>query len=90
MSTPDIATPGSLLTGCQIWNKYQKKLPKSDRTTVIYGHDSKRGLQMEKYSMGIDTGCVRGGRLTAAVIEGGHSDHTFKLVHVDCPDGRSK
>lgn len=45
---------------------------------------------MEKYSMGIDTGCVRGGRLTAAVIEGGHSDHTFKLVHVDCPDGRSK
>jgi hypothetical protein len=40
---------------------------------------------MERYSMGIDTGCVKGGRLTAVVIEGGHSEHKFKLVQIDCP-----
>lgn len=74
----------------QVWNKYQKRLPKEDRTTVIYGHDSKRGLQVEKYSMGIDTGCLKGGKLTAVVIEGGHLDYTHKLVHVDCIDGRAR
>lgn len=40
--------------------------------------------------MGIDTGCLKGGKLTAVVIEGGHSDHTHKVVHVNCKDGRSK
>lgn len=79
-----------LLNGQQTWNKYQKTLPEGSRTTVIYGHDSKRGLQMEKYTMGIDTGCVRGGRLTAVVIGGSHSEHEFKLVHVECSDGRAR
>jgi hypothetical protein len=74
----------------QVWNKFQKTLPKGKRTTVIYGHDSKRGLQTEKYSMGIDTSCLKGGKLTAVVIESGHSDYTRKLVHVDCVDGRAK
>jgi len=56
--------------------------------TVIYGHDSKRGLVKEKYSIGIDTGCLRGGKLTAVVIEGGPSEHQHKIVHVNCKDGR--
>ncbi|KAI9649002.1 hypothetical protein NHQ30_001568 [Ciborinia camelliae] len=72
----------------QVWNKHEKKLPKKDRTTVIYGHDSKRGLQLEKYSMGIDTGCVKGHKLTAVVIEGGNSAPKHKVVHVKCKDGR--
>jgi hypothetical protein len=74
----------------QAWNEYQKSLPKHKRSTVIYGHDSKRGLQMEKYSMGIDTSCLKGGKLSAIVIEGGHSDHKHKLHQVDCKDGRQK
>ncbi|KAE8454557.1 hypothetical protein EG329_000180 [Mollisiaceae sp. DMI_Dod_QoI] len=73
----------------KVWNKYQKRLPKHDRSTVIYGHDSKRGLQVGKYSMGIDTGCLKGGQLTAVVIEGGHSDHKHKIVQVNCKDGRN-
>jgi hypothetical protein len=79
-----------LLMALQVWNKYQNKLPKNERTTVIYGHNAKLGLQVEKYSIGLDTGCVKGGRLTALVIEGGNTDHTTKLVHVDCADGRTK
>jgi diadenosine tetraphosphatase ApaH/serine/threonine PP2A family protein phosphatase len=70
----------------QSWNKYQKSLPKRKRTTVIYGHDSKRGLQTKKYSIGIDTGCVKGGKLTAVVIE--RSANSHKIVHVNCKDGR--
>ncbi|QSZ37304.1 hypothetical protein DSL72_009398 [Monilinia vaccinii-corymbosi] len=68
----------------KIWNKHQKKLPKKERTTVIYGHDSKRGLQLEKYSMGLDTGCVKGGKLSAVVIEGGLSSSKHRVVHVKC------
>ncbi|TAQ83335.1 hypothetical protein B7494_g8342 [Chlorociboria aeruginascens] len=68
------------------WNKHQKSLPKRDRKTVIYGHDSKRGLKIKKYSVGIDTGCLKGGKLSAVVIEGGHSNHSYKLVHVNCED----
>jgi hypothetical protein len=71
------------------WNKFQKSLPKKKRSTVVYGQDSKRGLQISDYSMGIDTGCLRGGQLTAVVIEGGNSDHKHKIVQVDCTDGRS-
>ncbi|TVY14454.1 putative metallophosphoesterase [Lachnellula arida] len=75
----------------KVWNEFQKHhLSKHKRSTVIYGHDSKRGLQMEKYSMGIDTGCLKGGKLSAIVIEGGQSDHKHKLVQVDCKDGRQK
>jgi len=74
----------------KVWNKYQKSLPKKQRQTVIFGHDSKRGLQVGKYSIGIDTSCLKGGKLTAAIIEGGHSDHKHRLVHVNCRDGRGK
>jgi len=72
------------------WNKLQKSLPKHERTTVIYGHDPKRGLRVEDYSIGIDTGCLKGGKLTAVVIEGGQSDHKHKIVDVDCRDGRTR
>ena len=38
-------------------------------TTVIYGHDSKRGLNLREWSKGLDSGCVNGGSLTALVVE---------------------
>ena len=69
----------------QIWNRYQSVLPKRERTTVIYGHDSHRGLQLEKYSKGLDTGCVKGGQLTALVISSGPSP---QIVSVNCKDYR--
>jgi hypothetical protein len=63
------------------WNHQQKNKPDAERATVIYGHDRKRGKNIQKYSMGLDSGCVSGGQLTAMVIrEGGK--HTF--VHVKC------
>lgn len=78
-----------VLTLSQIWNKYQWYLPKEERSTVIYGHDSKRGLQLRKYSKGLDTGCVKGGKLTALVLTSGNNKDA-KTVQVDCKDHRPK
>ncbi|KAK4503074.1 hypothetical protein PRZ48_006501 [Zasmidium cellare] len=35
---------------------------------VIYGHDSKTGLQIHRWSKGLDSACVGGGKLTALVL----------------------
>lgn len=55
----------------RVWNRWQKRVPEGERVTVVYGHDSKRGLNVKKYSKGLDSGCVNGDRLTALVVEGG-------------------
>jgi predicted phosphodiesterase len=72
----------------QLWNHYQARLEPRQRSTVIYGHDSKRGLSINIYSKGLDTACLRGGQLTALVIEAGLSGVKQTIVQVDCADGR--
>lgn len=52
-----------------LWNYYQKSQPSKKRQTVVYGHNSKRGLNIQKYSKGLDTGCVKGRKLTALVVD---------------------
>ena len=82
----------------KLWNKFQRLLPAhsklqtptpgldsilTHRTTIVYGHDSRRGLQIGKYTKGLDSGCVKGGKLTALVLsEGGRQD----IVQVGCQD----
>ncbi|KAE8352791.1 Metallo-dependent phosphatase-like protein [Aspergillus coremiiformis] len=77
----------------KLFNKHQSLLsdslrgtfenPESMLTTVIYGHDSKSSLSLKTYSKGIDTGCVKGGKLTALVVRDGGEQ---KLVQVKCQD----
>lgn len=68
----------------RVWHVEQKKLPKRERTTVIYGHDSRQGLVEKKYSFGLDTGCSKGGRLTALVLGSGEDER--EIVSVKCAD----
>ena len=89
--TPTKKLADQLTARLQLWNKYQRKLPRHSRSTVIYGHDSKLGLQLKRYSKGLDTGCVRGGRLTALVIEEGRWGGVKQsVVSVKCQDYRRK
>ncbi|KAK3691221.1 hypothetical protein LTR37_018809 [Vermiconidia calcicola] len=53
--------------------------------TVIYGHHSKAGLQLHRWSKGLDTGCVRGGELTALVLDARGEQ---EIVSVGCKDYR--
>ncbi|OCK82961.1 Metallo-dependent phosphatase [Lepidopterella palustris CBS 459.81] len=70
----------------KLWNHHQSSLPAVNRSTVLYGHDSKRGKNIMKYSKGLDSGCVNGGRLSALVIEAGKKDGKAKttIVSVRC------
>jgi hypothetical protein len=80
----------------KLFNKYQSLLyaslkkkgsetPESGTMTVVYGHDAGSALNIQKYTKGLDTGCVKGRKLTALVIDGdGHQ----RIVHVGCKDYR--
>jgi serine/threonine protein phosphatase 1 len=51
-----------------LWERNTMDLPHSLGSTIIYGHTPAPGLQVRlnlPYSIGIDTGCVFGGPLTA-------------------------
>jgi hypothetical protein len=73
----------------RLWNQFQKMLPEfkksedEEEMVVVYGHDSKRGLEEKKWSKGLDSGCVSGGRLTALVVSNGRKE---ALVSVKCKD----
>ncbi|KAI4256299.1 MAG: hypothetical protein LQ352_002133 [Teloschistes flavicans] len=73
----------------KLWNKYQESLPANARSTVIYAHDSIRGLQINPYTKGIDTGCVKGGKLTALVVTlADNQQAKQEIVSVQCKDYR--
>ncbi|KAI9903610.1 hypothetical protein N3K66_000139 [Trichothecium roseum] len=69
----------------KVWNKYQKRLRKSDRRTVVYGHDAKVGYSKGKYTFGLDSDCSRGGALTALVVTGKEGGgFNWDTKHVKC------
>ncbi|KAF2634766.1 Metallo-dependent phosphatase [Massarina eburnea CBS 473.64] len=68
-----------------LWNHLQQKKRKvNTRTTVIYGHDMKTGLNPQPWSFGLDSGCVTGGRLTAMVIQ---ESGQYEMMDVNCNGG---
>ncbi|KAI5843494.1 Metallo-dependent phosphatase-like protein [Morchella snyderi] len=67
-----------------VWNRGEREQEKEGggeaRTTVVYGHYAAKGLDIRKYSKGLDSNCVRGGRLSAFVI----GRKKEELVSVSC------
>ncbi|KAL2801111.1 Metallo-dependent phosphatase-like protein [Aspergillus keveii] len=65
----------------KLFNKHQSLAlsSKNGVTTVIYGHDAKSGLSLKEYTKGIDSGCVKGGKLTAYVISDGGEEKTVQV-----------
>ncbi|KAF7956954.1 hypothetical protein EAE96_004277 [Botrytis aclada] len=43
----------------EVWEDKQKKLPPNEQMTVMYGHESKKGLTKRQFSIGLDTGAQR-------------------------------
>lgn len=65
----------------KFWNHEQKKKSEHDRLSVVYGHNRKRGLNLQEFTFGLDSGCVNGDRLTALVVD--HKGKT-EIVQVKC------
>lgn len=69
------------------WYKLWKnsKLPDELLTTsVLYGHDANKGLNIRGHTMGLDTGCVKGGELTGMEFNRIDGKVTTKLYQVRC------
>ncbi|XWX02221.1 hypothetical protein V2A60_010254 [Cordyceps javanica] len=64
----------------ELWDLRQSQIPKSDRRTVVYGHDAKRGLTLGKHTFGLDSACVNGGQLTALVIHVSRKGHVKRNI----------
>jgi len=56
---------------------------RTDDVTVVCGHWSTLGLVMRPDLMALDTGCVWGGKLTAAKLA--HNPQERTVIQVDCP-----
>lgn len=71
-----------------LWKNFFGKHRHANRTkpqVVIYGHDSHTGVQMHRWSKGLDSGCVAGGRLTMLVLDARGQQ---EVVSVGCKNYR--
>ncbi|KAF2126294.1 Metallo-dependent phosphatase [Dothidotthia symphoricarpi CBS 119687] len=83
---PKTHIPSSKHTGTpweKFWNHRQAKVHGHghEHTSIVYGHNRKRGLNLQEYTYGLDSGCVSGGHLTALVVDG-HGK--TEVVQVKC------
>ncbi|KAF2674088.1 Metallo-dependent phosphatase [Microthyrium microscopicum] len=99
MRTIDLATrvPSEMRGGEpweKVWNHFQANQPRGlQKKTVIYGHDSRVGLNLKKYSRGLDSGCVRGGKLTALTIDENGKEKKYSVkckTHWESPRKKSQ
>lgn len=54
--------------------------------TVVYGHYAAKGLDIRKWTKGLDSNCVRGGRLSALVVKKEKGEVVMEVVSVKCKE----
>lgn len=59
-----------LLPVCRYYQDYPWARTWTGPQTVLFGHDARRGMQQYDQALGLDTGCVYGGNLTACIMPG--------------------
>jgi bis(5'-nucleosyl)-tetraphosphatase (symmetrical) len=64
-------SPMDAPAGCRPW--FELRRPGPDEPTIVFGHWAALGLYVSETAIGLDTGCVWGGSLTALRLE----DHTL-------------
>ncbi|KAF9096985.1 hypothetical protein BGX23_010028 [Mortierella sp. AD031] len=66
----------------QLFNDFHSKRVKQGEPDfkLVYGHDAGRSLNVKKWSIGLDSGCVYGRALSAYVVE------TGQVYTAKCPD----
>ncbi|MEO7338493.1 MAG: symmetrical bis(5'-nucleosyl)-tetraphosphatase [Caldimonas sp.] len=83
--TPDFKTKdGSAAPPEGLYRWFDAPGRRTDDVSIAFGHWSTLGLVDRPRLLGLDTGCVWGGRLTAVRIDGGRRD----VVQVDCPQAQ--
>ncbi|QLL32524.1 hypothetical protein HG536_0D00460 [Torulaspora globosa] len=78
-------TSKSKFPGAERWYKlWDRSSPK--RTTVLYGHDARSGLNLRDRTKGLDSACVKGGKLTALEYTYSHKkgEVTTRLLQTKC------
>ncbi|KOS44355.1 hypothetical protein ACN38_g4687 [Penicillium nordicum] len=66
------------------WDRWQDSL--ASKTTVIFGHDARRRLQLGRYAIGLDSACLYGHQLSAAVIAASDTGIEHQVIQVECAD----
>lgn len=66
------------------WDRWQEQ--QASKTMVVFGHDAKRRLQLGRYTIGLDSGCLYGNQLSAVVIEAPNGEIQHRIVQVECAD----
>jgi len=65
----------------KIYNKKQEKKHSKDQLVVYYGHDARSGLNLHKFTKGLDSGCGSGRKLTAMIIWNEIDKNGRKVFH---------
>ncbi|KAJ5417876.1 uncharacterized protein N7487_001426 [Penicillium crustosum] len=66
------------------WDRWQDSL--ASKTTVIFGHDARRRLQLGRYAIGLDSACLYGHQLSAVVIAASDTGIEHQVIQVQCAD----